>query len=65
MPTPVGCKQWIGRYRYPLGVLEPVATRQRQTNPHVQFLLPFCAGCFNLQQQTVIDYMQAENQSLW
>ena len=38
--------------------------RERQPNLHLQFLLLVFAGWINRHQQAVIEYLQAENQSL-
>ena len=58
------CVYWIERDSQFLDVVEVAVIRQRPMNFHLQFLLLVFAGWVNRHQQAVIEYLQAENQSL-
>ena len=58
------CVYWIERDSQFLDVVEVAVIRQRPMNLHLQFLLLVFAGWVNRHQLAVIEYLQAENQSL-
>jgi hypothetical protein len=60
----VGCRKWIGRSCGAFCVIETFVSRGRQPSLYLQFLLLVFAGWVNRHQQAVIEYLQAENQSL-
>jgi hypothetical protein len=58
------CEYWIERDSQSIPMVEVDVTQQRLPNFHLQFLLLVFAGWINRRQQAVIEYLQAENQSL-